>query len=204
MVNTVRTVEELGKKQYAEYQKSVLVDHTKSIHVPIKKNSLRSFKCPASKPKSKQADKIATLKTDVSMFSRLYIVAQHRECDMTAFFSHENHPFPPSLSDNGKLRQGNKSDQLRWLEKATDIDRDDFIEASDLTTLYQIEDYFLVLEPDTITSPEKECATDVPSYQAATPCRSSWAKENEQHGGLGCHILKSHRPSTSSPPIPSP
>ena len=40
--------------------------------------------------------------------------------------------------------------------------------------------------------------------RAATPCRSSWAKENEQHGGLGCHILKSHRPSTSSPPILSP
>ncbi len=31
---------------------------------------------------------------------------------MTTFFSHENHPFPPSLSDNGKLRLRKKSDLL--------------------------------------------------------------------------------------------
>jgi hypothetical protein len=163
VVNTVRTVEELGKKQYAEYQKSVLVDHSKSIHVPIKKNSLRLFKCPASKPKTKQSDKITNLKTDVSLFSRLYIVAQHRECDMTAFFSHENHPFPPSLSDNGKLRQGNKSELIRCLDKAKDIVLEDF-EASELT-LDQSEEGILELElePETILSLKKACATDIPN-----------------------------------------
>ena len=31
---------------------------------------------------------------------------------MSNFFCHENHPFPPSLSDCGKLRLGKKSDLL--------------------------------------------------------------------------------------------
>ena len=41
---------------------------------------------------------------------------------------------------------------------------DDFIEASDMPTLDKIEEKILELEPDTITSLEKECAIDVPSY----------------------------------------
>ena len=34
---------------------------------------------------------------------------------MSTFFRHENHPFPPSLSDDGKLRLGKKSDLLSIL-----------------------------------------------------------------------------------------
>ena len=46
----------------------------------------------------------------------MLIACQNREVDMQNFFSHENQPFPPSLSQNGKLRQCNKSDLLRILE----------------------------------------------------------------------------------------
>ena len=38
---------------------------------------------------------------------------QHRHCDMDVFFQHENHPFPSSLSEGGKLRFGKKSDLLK-------------------------------------------------------------------------------------------
>ena len=55
------------------------------------------------------------LKHDVDLFSRLYIVMQHREGDMANFFKHENHPYPPSLSDRGKIRLGKKSDLLSVL-----------------------------------------------------------------------------------------
>ena len=40
---------------------------------------------------------------------------QHRESDISKFFSHENQPFPHSLSDQGKLRFGKKSDLLEVL-----------------------------------------------------------------------------------------
>ncbi|KAK1891628.1 Protein U3 [Dissostichus eleginoides] len=38
---------------------------------------------------------------------------------MSTFFKHENHPYPPSLSDRGKLRLGKKSDLLIILTQKT-------------------------------------------------------------------------------------
>ena len=57
---------------------------------------------------------------DVDLFSRLYIVMQHREGDMGTFFGHENHPYPPSLFDRGKLRSTKKSDLLSILVQETE------------------------------------------------------------------------------------
>ena len=37
MINAVQTI---GKEQYAKYHKDVIIDHARSIHDPIKKNSL--------------------------------------------------------------------------------------------------------------------------------------------------------------------
>ena len=117
VVNTIRTIEALGKEQFNSYYKSVLVDCTSSIHDPIKRKSLPVFKSPKQKSKSKQSKIVENLKNDVSLFSRLYIVAKNRDCDMLTFFKHENQPFPPSLSDNGKLRLSKKSDLLNLISE---------------------------------------------------------------------------------------
>ena len=50
---------------------------------------------------------------------------QHRESDTSVFFKHENHPFPPSLSDGGKLCLGKKSDLLNILVQDTKKDPPD-------------------------------------------------------------------------------
>ena len=55
---------------------------------------------------------VSLLKNDVSLFSHLYVAMQHRTSDMSTFFCHKNHPFPPSLSDSGKIHLGKKSDLL--------------------------------------------------------------------------------------------
>ena len=52
--------------------------------------------------------------------SFLVIVIQHRESDMGTFFGHENHPYPPSLFDRGKLRSTKKSDLLSILAQETE------------------------------------------------------------------------------------
>ena len=85
------------------YNKSVIVERTCSIHDPIKKTSLPLFRSPTRKTKSKQAGQISMLKSDVQLFSRLYIVMRHREGDMNTFFKHENHPYPPSLSEPSEI-----------------------------------------------------------------------------------------------------
>ena len=50
------------------------------------------------------------MQSNCILFSRLYIGCKGRGADLTDFFKHENQPFPPSLSEYGKLRFGKKSD----------------------------------------------------------------------------------------------
>ncbi|KAK3716735.1 hypothetical protein QZH41_006309 [Actinostola sp. cb2023] len=49
--------------------------------------------------------------------SRLYIGSQQRDGDLNEFFSHENQPYPPSLSDFGNLRFTKKSDLVLCITK---------------------------------------------------------------------------------------
>ena len=41
---------------------------------------------------------------DCNLFSQLFIAAQVRDINLEEIFSHENHPWPPALSLNGRLR----------------------------------------------------------------------------------------------------
>ena len=52
------------------------------------------------------------MKSDVELFSRLYISCQTRDGNLKDFFQHENQEWPPALSDGGRLRLGTKSDLL--------------------------------------------------------------------------------------------
>eukprot|EP00745_Piridium_sociabile_P012394 TRINITY_DN190_c0_g1_i6.p1 TRINITY_DN190_c0_g1~~TRINITY_DN190_c0_g1_i6.p1 ORF type:complete len:743 (+),score=169.21 TRINITY_DN190_c0_g1_i6:247-2475(+) len=118
VANTVQTIEEVGQAQYDSYNEAIITERRKSIHEPVKRNSLPLFRS-SSKGKRKQSDGVSLLKDDVSLFSRLYIVAQNRDTDMGTFFQHENHPHPPSLSERGTLRQGKKSDLIGILVEET-------------------------------------------------------------------------------------
>ena len=59
---------------------------------------------------------VALLKCDVELFSRLYIGYQTREGNLEEFFRHENHAYPPALSDGGSLYLGTISDLLSCLK----------------------------------------------------------------------------------------
>ena len=97
VAQSIRSIEALGKEKFREYEKAVILDRTKSIFDPIEKNSIALFKRPNPKLKSKQAKQVAMLKDNVALFSRLYIVTKHRDCDMASFFKHENQHYPPSI-----------------------------------------------------------------------------------------------------------
>ena len=114
VVETVRTVEQLGK----EFVTKRLQERTTPLFDTIQKNKLPLFNSPrATKEKSSNKLKIASLKSNCSLFSRLYVSCQVRDGDLEGFFGHENQSFPPSLSQYGKLRSGTKSDLLSCLEK---------------------------------------------------------------------------------------
>ena len=67
---------------------------------------------------AKTSELVSSLKSDRNLFSRLYVASQFRDGNLDEFFSHENQPCPPSLSDRGKLILGTKSDIVRCLEDA--------------------------------------------------------------------------------------
>ena len=79
----------------------------------MSKNKLALFSTPQAKQRSKSKEQVASLKTNnCTLFSRLYIACQARQCNLDSFFEHANQAYPPSISDMGQLRQGSKSDLM--------------------------------------------------------------------------------------------
>jgi len=118
VVNALKSLESVGQNQYKNFVKTVIEDRTVSIHDTIKKNSLPLFKRQKHKPKTKLKQQVSALRSDCNLFSRLYIATQHGSGDLDEFFMHENQPYPPSLSEFGKLRFGEKSDLFSAVVRA--------------------------------------------------------------------------------------
>ena len=60
------------------------------------------------------------LKQNTTLITQLFLSLQSRpEADMVDFFKYENQREPPSLSDRGLLRAGNKSDILTCIKAPT-------------------------------------------------------------------------------------
>ncbi|KAH3833880.1 hypothetical protein DPMN_107196 [Dreissena polymorpha] len=78
------------------------------------------MKAVRQKPKrDKQKDELAMVKKESELFSRLYIANSSRDGDLNKFFEHENDKFPSSISDEGRLYHGSKSDILDSFSKAS-------------------------------------------------------------------------------------
>lgn len=50
----------------------------------------------------------------------MYISCQSRDGNIDDFFTYENQPYPPSISDLGELKSGTKSDLVNCLEHEVD------------------------------------------------------------------------------------
>ena len=113
---SVHCLYDIGKAQYDSFVKERLCDRSLSFLHPLKRNKLAPFSVKRTQVSSAK-NKISIMKADCALFSRLYIGCQTREGDLDEFFQHENQSFPPSLSLNGLLHFGAKSDLLQCLEK---------------------------------------------------------------------------------------
>ena len=114
-ISNLRLLESAGQAQYQAFVKDALIEGTRSIHEPIKKNSLSIFRETKRKPCGKLQYKIKSLGNDLSLFGQMYVAVQHRDGDMNQFFEHETCPLPPSLTDVEKIKFGKKSDLLKCL-----------------------------------------------------------------------------------------
>ena len=91
VVETIRIVEQLGKDQYQRFVTTRLQERTTPLFDTIQKNKLPLFSSPpATRENSSDRLKIASLKNNCSLFSRLYISCQVRNGDLEGFSGHEN------------------------------------------------------------------------------------------------------------------
>ena len=117
VTDTIKNIVKNGKRQYEEFVTKRLVKRNKSLLDPIQTNKNVLFSCPPLKTVSKKKMQIATFKQNCSLFAQLYVSCQVREGDLDDFFQHENQSFPPSLSQQGNLHHGSKSDLLECFKK---------------------------------------------------------------------------------------
>jgi len=93
---TVHTVEEVGKKLFADYVDKRLVQKDLTIFHPLQKNSLPLLGTHASKPAAgKIQQSLKALKADCNLFARLYVACQNRDGNLDDFFVMKisfNHP----------------------------------------------------------------------------------------------------------------
>jgi hypothetical protein len=75
---TVNTLEDVGKRQYQQFVKTVIEERTQFIHKPIKRNNMALLKTATARSKSKKDQKIKILQSNVALFGKLYIAMQHR------------------------------------------------------------------------------------------------------------------------------
>ena len=110
----MRSLEKVGLDGYEKFKNNVITDRILSIDEPIKRNNSPLPKNPRLTVKSKKSDKIRYLQTNMEVFGKLYL--SHRPSDHDEFFSHEIGPYPPSISENGKMHMSIcKSDLLQCL-----------------------------------------------------------------------------------------
>ena len=79
VASSVRQDETMGQEQYQTFMTDPLVEQTTPISEPIKKNNLSLLSRPSQREKSKTSLQVSSLKSDCSLFSRLYIACQSRD-----------------------------------------------------------------------------------------------------------------------------
>jgi len=113
-VEAVQKAQKIGQQQFQTVTKECLVKRTKPIDDTIHRNRLKLFVGSRTKTAIKEKQQLTLMKSDVEMFSRLYIICQTRDGNLEDFFQQENQA--PALSDGGRLRLVTKSDILTCLD----------------------------------------------------------------------------------------
>ena len=81
----LRKVEEVGMAQYESFIAERLMQPSKSLYDPVKRNNLRVFNEPASNVASKTKQQLPSTRNDCLLFSRLCISCQTREGNLDEF-----------------------------------------------------------------------------------------------------------------------
>ena len=115
VIQFVYTMEDLGKTQYKQYVQSVIVKKNKSVWDTLPTNKLKLYGFSPASPTVAKHSAITLLKKSHTIFNHFLINAQVRPERIDDFFTREILTYPPSLSVNGAIRFGTKSDIVKLL-----------------------------------------------------------------------------------------
>ena len=119
---SVREAKFIGEDQYAAFVTDRLKNGDVSLYETVKRNSLSLFRQKHVIKLSKSKQKVFSLNSERRLYANLYVACQSREGDLDNFFAHENHTFPVSISEYGKLRKCTaKSHFLQCVESMVEV-----------------------------------------------------------------------------------
>ena len=114
----------IGEEQTISFARERLEHNetgSKSFYSTVSKNSLMLYRSKQIIKSSKLNLFATAMKERVQLHSTLYVACKSRQADLADFFCHENHDYPPALSDYGNLRKPTaKSDVLKCLINPSD------------------------------------------------------------------------------------
>ena len=119
-IQTVKAVEEIRQRHFSEFVEDRLESASnKPLSDIVSQIKLALFSIPQAKQRSRSKEQVASLKTNCTLFSRLYIACQARKSNLDSFFEHENQACHPSISDMGQLLHGSKSGLMECLTNSS-------------------------------------------------------------------------------------
>ena len=114
---SVRNTLNTGLQVYDIFCEERLVSGKRSIYDTISQNKLPLFRQTNTLSTPKRKLELLSFKPDCQLYASLYIASQARQADLDDFFAHENHAYPLSLPEYGKLWKTDKSEFLNCLQE---------------------------------------------------------------------------------------
>lgn len=90
-VETVMNAKRIGQEQFEAFTRECLLDRTKALDDPIRRNKLKVFSTSTPRNQSKGQQQLASVKNDRELFARLYISCQGMETLRSSFVTRTRH-----------------------------------------------------------------------------------------------------------------
>ena len=110
--------EQQGKEAFQRFIKNCVVDQCDKFHDPIQKLKLSTFAVRKERTTTRSALKVAVLKADCALFSKMAVIAQQRHLDIREVLAYPLSAAPLSLcTAEGTMVKTNKAALLQLLSK---------------------------------------------------------------------------------------
>ena len=118
IVRSLQNAYQIGQEAYKQFTSERIVNCSKAISDVIPRVGLYTFGNRPPVDLKKGYNKLKIAKSNTTLVTKMFFSLQSRpDADMQDFFRHENQCEPPSISDEGNLYSGTKSELIDCLPK---------------------------------------------------------------------------------------